>query len=494
MAPPATTVRGVRHRLAVVGLLVLAGLVAPGLPVRAAEGDADLAYLAHDLDNVARATAQGRQLASLTDLDYGYALAPATVDSYLTNLGRQATDLARGRVYATLGQLLPGGAVGDPFAYGELAPDTVAFSSRTGAKLVGRLWDDGSPGPKPGVVITPGSIQGTQHMYWWAARALARAGYLVLTFDAQGQGESETFGHEPGDLAPTAAGFPFQQEANFVDGTVDALRYLLSSAQAPYAPGGWTAADVARARAAGDASLSWANPRAAVLDRTRVALAGHSLGARAVSVVQQCSDAAELWRTLPVCGGRSFPIRAVVAWDGLSPRVTPVVPAMDQLADGHFLVPQPSLEPPAPDANLAAHRRWREAGVDSYSLTIRGGTHLEWVDVPYILPSTTYGVLLAERYTVAWIERYVSPRPGDRRAASAVLADSPRVDGRTGGADELPWTASFLSARSRGAFSFEDARGGHRRTDDLRAYGGASPVGDWAGANADRARPRPVTR
>lgn len=474
-------------------ILVTVGLAAPLLPARATDDFADPAYLAHDLDNIARSTVHGRQLASLTDLEYGYALLPATLDSFLTNTTRQLADLPRGRVYATLGQLLPGGAVGDPFAYGDLSPTTVAFTSRTGAKLLGRLFDDGSSGPKPGVVITPGSIQGTQHMYWWAARALARAGYLVLTFDAQGQGESETFGHAPGDPLPTTAGFPFQQEPNFVDGTVDAIRFLLSTPDAPYVPGGWTTTQVATAQAAGDTSLSWVNPKAASLDRTRLALAGHSLGARAVSVVQQCSDEAELWRTLPVCGGRSFPIRAIVAWDGLSARgVTPVVPAMDQLADGYFLAPQPTVEAPDPDANLAAFRAWRSAGLDTYSLTIRGGTHLEWVDVPYLLPSTTYGVHLAERYTVAWIERYVSPSPSDRRAASAVLADAPRVDRRTGGADELPWTASFLSARSRSAAAWHDARGGFRQVSDLRASGGASPVGDWAGANADQARPRPL--
>jgi hypothetical protein len=114
------------------------------------------------------------------------------------------------------------------------------------------------------------------------------------------------------------------------------------------------------------------------------------------------------------------------------------------------------------------------------------------VDVPYILPSTTYGVRLAERYTLAWIERYTSPNPATQRAASDVLARSPLVDGRTGGSDELPWTSSFLSARHRSAFAFHDARGGLRRASDVRAYGGSSPVGDWAGANADQAEPRPT--
>jgi hypothetical protein len=223
--------------VAALALLSLAAVV----PLAQASGYDDPAYLQHDLDNLSRSTASGRQLAYLTDPAYDAAFAPAAAESFLTNLGRQVADLPQGRVYATLGQLLPGGAVGDPTAYHEQTPTTVAFLSRTGAKLVGRVWSDGGPGPKAAVVVTPGSIQGTQHMYWWAARSLADAGYLVLTFDAQGQGESETFGHAAGDPTPTGDGVPFQQEANFVDGTVDALRFLYATPAAPYVPGGWTA-------------------------------------------------------------------------------------------------------------------------------------------------------------------------------------------------------------------------------------------------------------
>lgn len=464
---------------AAVTLLVTAAPLA-----RAADGYSNSAYRQHDIDNMSRATVSGRQRAYLTDPAYARAITPASAESFLANLGKQVADIPHGRHYLTLGQLLPGGAVGDPTMYHELHPTTVGFVSRTGAKLVGRLWSDEKPGGHPGVVITPGSIQGTQHMYWWAARTLAKAGYVVLTFDVQGQGESETFGHSGGKTYPTTAGFPFQQLPNFVDGTVDALRFFFSTTASPYVPGGWTAEQVRAERAAGDNSLSWTNPMASSFDHANLGLAGHSAGAGAVSVVQQCSDAANLWRTLTVCTGRSFPIKAVVGWDGLSSSgVTPVVPAMNQQADGYFFGPQPTFTAPDATAHLGALKAWTAKGLDTYALTVRGGTHIEWVDVPYILPSTTYGNRMADHYTLAWMQRYVSPSASTRAAAGAELLAAPK---RTGGAAQKPWRADFMSARYLGGFAFHDARGLLHRTNDIRAYGGASKVGDWAGANTDK--------
>ena len=473
---------GLLRRSFFVALCVIS-LVALAAPdARAAATYSNREYRRHDIDNVSRSS--GRQIQYVTDVDYDRAFTPAAAESFLKDLGRQVADAPHGRVYATLGQLLPGGSVGDPTRYHEGSPIPVAFASRTGAKLLGRLWTDGRPGVHPAVVITPGSIQGTQHFYWWAARTFARAGFVVLTFDAQGQGESETFGHKPGEVTPTGDGFPFQQAPNFIDGTVDAIRFMLSSTAAPYVPGGWTDAQAAATHHADD-SLMWINPLAPIVDPANLGLAGHSAGAGAVSVVQQCSDAATLWKSLPVCAGRSYPIRAIVAWDGLSSTgIVPVVPAMNQQADGYFLNPQPSTTAPDKTAHLDGLRAWQAKGVDVYAFSVRGGTHVEWVDVPYILPSTTYGHLLADHYTLAWMQRYVSTDPATRAAASAELLAAPTR--KAGAKAQRPWRADFFSARYLGGFAVHDPSGALHTTDDIRAYGGASRVGDWKGANADK--------
>src|SRR5256885_16845442 len=96
----------------------------------------------------------------------------------------------------------------------------VEFLARTGAKLSGHVWGDSGSGSRPGIVITTGSIQATDGMYQWLAQILAKAGYEVLTFDVQGQGESEGFGHKPGDKTPNTNGFPAQQQPGFVDATI----------------------------------------------------------------------------------------------------------------------------------------------------------------------------------------------------------------------------------------------------------------------------------
>jgi dienelactone hydrolase len=470
-------------------------------------------YAEFDIENMSR-SAQ-RQVDQLTDPEHHLDLAAAAAESHTENQLDQLRELPNGRLYAGLGQVLPGGSVGDPTAYHEITTTEVNFLFRSGAKLEGHLFAPvGTDGPVPGVVITTGSIQGTQHMYWWAARTLARNGYLVLTFDVQGQGESEATPHAPGQTAPfvdpaspdghTAEGVPFQQAFNFHEGTIDALRFFTSTAADPYVPGGWTDADLAAARAAhdpGSEPIDWVNPLAGLFDGEHLGIAGHSLGAGAVSNVQQCSDRADRWQEIVAFCTRSFPIDAVVGWDSLGtggggedPYV-PVVPGMDQQADGYFLNTTPTFEAPGPQEQQSrvdggAFATWRQAGLDTYTFTVRGGLHSEWTEVPYILSATSYGVRMADFYTLAWMDRYVHPDPERRADALQRLLGGPVPTAAERGAAVVhPWRANLMSARYAGGFSLtEEGDGGVLRheTSDLRAYAGLSPVGDWAGANADR--------
>jgi dienelactone hydrolase len=435
----------------------------------------DDAYREHDAENMARSSARQRGMA--TSPDYMLAFMKSGGRTWWDATGNQLADLNTGRVHAGLGQILPGGAVGDPQAYDEMTPRRIQFLSRTGAKLSGRIWGSEAPGPRPGIVITTGSIQGTEHMYWWAARTLARAGYVVMTWDVQGQGESGSTGHAFGDITPTMTGVPSQQNANFYEGTIDALRFFYSTPAAEYRPVGITEEQAAAAKETADANsehLDWVNPAYGVLDRDRLGIAGHSLGAGAVSAVQQCSDKAELWKTVPLCAGQSFPIDAVVGWDSLGSGVTPVVPGMNQQADGYFLNPTPAYSAPDAGSHLAAHDKWVGAGLDTFSLTIRGGTHIEWTEIPWILPATAYGTQLADYYTLAWFDRYVMGDTG----ATQRLVDGPHALSDP----DTPWNAHHLSTRYLSAFSLT----GVGEVVDLRADAGLSEVGDWAGSNADR--------
>lgn len=475
-------------------LTVAACLVAVTVVPARADDYSNVAYLQHDLDNVARSVGVGSRQADLVlDLEASSTLLIAGVAEWLSNTATQVRDLPSGRLYVSLGQLLPAAGVGDPATYGEIKPVEVDFVSRTGALLHGRLWWDGKPGPHPGVVITSGSIQSPAVGYHWAAQSLAANGYLVLTWDPQGQGESEMFGHAPGSTETTLDGVPFQQAPNFVDGTVDALRFLLSTSGDRYGPGTWSANDVDRhASSAAGARLDWVNPLAHVLDSDNVGIVGHSLGAQAVSIVQQCSDESDRYLEVSTCGGQSFPIRAVIGWDRLSGGggIEPVVPGMDQQADGYFINPLPSLGAPDPSANLSAFEAWQAAGVDTYAFTIRGGTHCEWSWIPAICVATGYGLRSADFYTLAFFDRYVHPDSERQAAGGEALIRGPVPDASTRA--QHPYRADFFSVRHRSAYdctcSLEE---GPSAVEDIRAHVGLSPVGDWDGANRNTPSVRP---
>jgi hypothetical protein len=297
--------------------------------------------------------------------------------------------------------LVPGAAAADPFrtlakwtsaGLGRVTP--ISFASSDGAVLRGYNFEPPSsdpppPGGYPGVVITDGSIQGYQQLYFWAAEGLAQAGYMVMTYDVQGQGESDLLpsncvgqllagGLLTGQLC---TGVPYQQNYNFYQGAEDSLSFFLSTKASPY--GGSF------------------NPNAADLNHQKIALAGHSLGAAAVSEVGQCDRR----------------VSTIVAWDNLAAVSNcndQSIPAADRsptllhasalgLTNDYFLNPEPMTSVPDPHAKDPGYRQLVKAGFNTQEVALRGTTHLTYTYIPLVLPAGSLSERVAFYYTLAWL-------------------------------------------------------------------------------------------
>lgn len=317
--------------------------------------------------------------------------------------------------------------------YGIVAP--VLFTARSGATLSGHVWaTKAGPAKRPGIVITNGSVQADEQLYWFAAQALAKAGYVVLTFDPQGQGQSDTLGVG----ADQQEGVPAQTDGRpFYDGTVDALDFFLSTPAHPYLPRpscetGTSHADKQQRRVAAGLDTR-SNPFASLLDPTRIGLAGHSYGAGGVSYVAQADPR----------------VKAVVAWDNLGApdpgtkekgcvdarqrRVVPVTKPGLGLSADYFLPPTPNTSLPDRHAKSTESLAYSKAGVDTGELIIRGGTHydFDWIPNPGFGASLRGADLIAW-YTTAWFDKYVK---GDPTADARLLTDRWLHDGQEAAVD-----------------------------------------------------------
>jgi dienelactone hydrolase len=376
--------------------------------------------------------------------------------------------------HVTLEQTVPGGSTTDPYrtlarwtAARRGRVDAVSFPADDGATLNGHLLRPPARvhGPYPGIVITTGSIQGYEQMYLWAAEGLAEAGYEVLTYDVQGQGNSDTLPDQAHCTGPSAcSGVPFQQNYNFYQGTEDALNFFFSAK----------------------------NPGRGQLDTRHVGIAGHSLGASAVSEIGQCDPR----------------VSAIVAWDKLAtttgrcadkaahlPADAPATPSLKVPALGihseYFFNPEPMQSVPDPHAQDAAFKQLTAAGTDSMIVQLRSSTHLEYTYVPYILPASRLGERVAFYYTRAWFDRYLrhSPRAltrltartfdasADRSSIGAGTYDAARAAAAPADttAGNVPYTLRGLPVADRTSFYYESeyaltgADGGQLHCGDMRA-------------------------
>lgn len=303
---------------------------------------------------------------------------------------------------------------GDPFRH----PGTDPFYDEVGqvvevlrydrdcARISGRVWAPigAQPGDDlPGIVITNGSVQAPETLYWWAAQALVEAGYVVMTWDPRGQGRSDTQtpdGTQGSNANPTV----------FWDGTVDAVDFFHSTPDVAYPHNEACAASVNPLYALPNATAN--NPFHDLLDRDRLGLAGHSLGGTGVSTVQSYDP----WPG--AIGGPANPVDVIVAWDSLNAGFTPRVPAMGQTSE-YSLVNFPFQSSPDPEGHKGAFDAWVGAGQPVVQFTIQGSTHYEWSLIPSRpvanFSSTSWvdwGRPMAEHYTVAWFDRWLK-LPGE---------------------------------------------------------------------------------
>jgi hypothetical protein len=384
--------------------------------------------------------------------------------------------------------------VGDPFRYPAAAgPDGASFYDQEAevvpfviyddgcARLSGRVWaprGSAAGDQLPNVVIENGSVQAPETLYWWAAQMLVRAGYVVLTFDPRGQGRSDqqTPGGEQGSNANSSV---------FWNGLVNVIDFFRATPVMPY-PHNATCAGTYPTEVV-DFNPFWDR-----IDRDRLGIAGHSLGAQGVSIVQSYGgEGADPW---PGVMDSENPVKVTVAWDGLAGpngtsdggaggnlplsarpgagdiQIAARTPSMNQSGE-YGLTPIPFTQPPDPDAHKAAFAEWVEAGVPAFTITLRGSSHYEWSLLPTFpasswCPDTSSGACeggwgnpLAQHYTLAWFDRWLK-LPGESGYEDA---DQRLLD------DAGPQGREKFSFRYRSARSFPDRAGVMHDCVDIRA-------------------------
>jgi dienelactone hydrolase len=466
--------RSARARIAVLAAALLALL---GLPAAAHAFDAAL-----EAKNFAK-TAERMEYVTLTP-EFQQRLIKANTDNLAIAAGIVANDPERnftGNVCANGGNE----CAGDVRFYdwekaGMGMVEPVLFTARNGSTISGRVWAS-AEGPKkrPLIVITNGSVQAPEHLYWGQAATLAKHGYVVLTYDPQGQGLTDTYGAGPDYLD----GVPSQEGRPFFDDTEDALDFALSTPAKPYdqrpsCTSGTDHSDKQNRRVAAGHDAAY-NPLFNLVDPKRVGIAGHSLGAAAVSYIGQIDprvDSIVAWDNLAAPGDGMFGAPACASGSSPRPASPPISKPAMGITNDYGIAPSPMTADPDPQTGNDGFIAYKDAGVDSFEFHIRGGTHEESA----FIPGNTTGALglaslrgsdLVAWYTTAWMDRYVrcaGSRACKADADSRLLTDRWRDDERSGQIDtnDDPNVYSFYT-RSR--YDFHTAGGSEVSCDDMRS-------------------------
>ncbi|MEO7430012.1 MAG: CocE/NonD family hydrolase, partial [Acidimicrobiales bacterium] len=272
---------------------------------------------------------------------------------------------------------------------------------------------------RPAIAFASG-ISSSQVDYYWFAESMAARGYVVLTYDPVGQGQSE------GTWSDT-----FQQGAGTGDcgfggaclDVQDAVRWLVGTPITPRTDlTGLENGQVRPFDPAKDPAGGPLNPISKLVDVRNVGLAGNSMGALSTLnyLTTLASGSSPDGRPLPL-------VKAAVAMSGATPGATTKVPLQLQTSDfdGSPTLVGPGLGGVSlggagqgigyyPIKDMFDRIR-PNASRDLSLVVMAGGVHTDHVAVPYV-PRTLWSIHLASHYAGAWFDCHIK---GSGRACAA---------------------------------------------------------------------------
>jgi hypothetical protein len=276
---------------------------------------------------------------------------------------------------------------------------------------------------RPALVFSNG-VSSSQIMYYWFAEAMAARGYIVLTYDPAGQGQSEgtwtdTFqqGTGTGDCQFGGACLDVQDAVRWLTGSPIVERADLT---------GFQGGQVRPFDGPKDPATGPTNPIVSFVDTDAVGLAGNSMGA--LSTLNYLTALAQPGSTLPQ-------LKAAVAMSGATPSAAVTVPLQIQTSD--FDGSPTLVGPGVAGVSLGAQgygigyypikemldRVTPAASNDASLVVFEGGVHTDSVAVPYV-PRTLWSTHLASHYAGSWFDCYIK---GDEAACAAAAAGAPHL-------------------------------------------------------------------
>jgi dienelactone hydrolase len=316
----------------------------------------------------------------------------------------------------------------------------VTYANRYGARISAHVW---APDPKrrrapyPGVVMVNGAGDSEQE-YWSFGQDLAEHGYVVLTFDPQGSGASDTdpeprycdpngAWRKPQEMGVTEHGSCAGQNGDVYtstgevpgiadivvgghtgrQGTLD-VQYLYEQLEPNYVFGALDARDFL---------VSRRSPVRSLVDARHIAVMGHSLGAYAAALTANGDPKRRF------VAGLSFDSYAFLMHD-----VRPRVPTLYLQSEQAFFS-GPRLAPPPP-TSLHGTRRdyptYLQHRVPVLYAVLAASTHQEfaYLGPEAHLPASSLGQRVATYYALAWLDRWLKGQTSAERRLLAGRFDA----------------------------------------------------------------------